>query len=107
MRLKYEEIKNTKFSCFYNYFFIEEWYLYQIIGLVGWGSKRVIRQQGFRILPLTKKLKHIKQWPIINDPEFIIKESCYISKKKGQSVIVVHVGEINYERDSSRKELGV
>jgi len=90
----YEKLKNTKFSCFKNLFFQEEWYISNIIKLVKWGSNRVIRQQGFRVLPITQKLKPIKEWDRITDPNFIINESMYISKPKGQSIIVVHIGEL-------------
>lgn len=89
-----EYMKDTKFSVFQNYYFIEEWYLHNIINLVEWGSNRVIRQQGFRILPITMDLIPIKQWALIRDPYYIIKESIYISKPKGQSIIVIHIGEL-------------
>ena len=89
-----EKLKNTKFSCFRNYFFQEEWYISNIIKLVKWGSNRVIRQQGFRVLPISEELKHIKQWDRITDPKFIINKSMYISQPKGQSIIVVHIGEL-------------
>ena len=93
---RYEKLKlkNSKLSCFHNYWFIEEWYLFNIIGLINWGSNRVIRQQGFRLLPLTEKLKPIKEWDRITDPRFILDKSYYISKPKGQSIIVVHIGDI-------------
>jgi len=60
-QIPHRKMKDTKFSCFNNYFFNEEWYLHQIIGLVKWGSNRVIRQQGFRVLPITQELKLIKK----------------------------------------------
>jgi len=86
-------IQQSNLSIFHNYFFLQEWYLSNIIKLINWGSNRVIRQQGFRVLPITQELKHIKQWDRITDPKFIIDESMYISKPKGQSVVVVHIGE--------------
>jgi len=96
-QIPHRKMKDTKFSCFRNYFFQEEWYLSNIIKLVKWGSNRVIRQQGFRVLPISKELKHIKQWDRITDPKFIINKSMYISQPKGQSIIVVHIGELANE----------
>lgn len=92
-QIPHRKMKDTKFSCFNNYFFHEEWYIHQIINLVGWGSNRVIRQQGFRVLPITQELKPIKSWDRITSPHFAIKESSYISQPKGQSIIVVHIGD--------------
>ena len=94
-QVPYRKMKDTKFSCFRNYSFKEEWYISNIIKLVKWGSNRVIRQQGFRVLPISQELKHIKKWDRITDPNFIINESMYISQPKGQSVIVVHIGELS------------
>jgi len=87
-------MEDSKISVFKNYFFHEEWYISGIINLINWGSNRVIRQQGFRVLPITQELKHIKQWDGITDPKFIINKSMYISKPKGQSIIVVHIGDL-------------
>jgi len=94
MKIPHKEIKDTKFSIFHNYLLIEIWYIWNIIKLVKWGSNRVIRQQGFRLLPITQELKPIKEWERIIDPFFLIKESCYISQPKGQSIIVVHIGKL-------------
>lgn len=96
-QIPHRKMKDTKFSCFLNYFFHEEWYIHQIINLVKWGSNRVIRQQGFRVLPINQELKPIKTWDRITSPHFIINESMYISQPKGQSIIAVHIGELPYE----------
>jgi len=93
-QVPHRKMKDTKFSCFKNFFFQEEWYISNIIKLVNWGSNRVIRQQGFRVLPISQELKPIKQWDRIIDPNFVINKSMYISKPKGQSIIVVHIGEL-------------
>jgi hypothetical protein len=96
-QVPHRKMKDTKFSCFKNLFFQEEWYIKNIIGLVEWGSNRVIRQQGFRVLPITEDLKPIKQWDRITDPNFVINKSMYLSKPKAQSIIVVHIGELPNE----------
>lgn len=88
-------MRNTKYSCFRNYSFNHNPNISEVIKFVEWGSNRVIRQQGFRILPISEDLKHIKQWERIIDPHFIINKSMYISQPKGQSIIVIHIGEIS------------
>lgn len=85
------DFKTTKFSCFRNLKFEASPNISEVVKLVKWGSNRVIRQQGFRVLPITEELKHIKQWERITDPNFIIEESSYVSKMKGQSVVVIHI----------------
>ncbi|RLD65131.1 MAG: hypothetical protein DRI84_07435 [Bacteroidetes bacterium] len=87
------KIKRTDLSIFHNFFFDEPQLFHEMIKLVNWGSNRVIKQQGFRILPISQSLKPIKQWDRITDPYHTIKESSYISQPKGQSIIVIHVGE--------------
>jgi hypothetical protein len=87
-------MQDTEFSVFKNYFFHEEWYISNIIKWVEWGSNRVIRQQGFRVLPITDSLKPIKQWDRIIDPNFVINKSMYLSQPKGQSIIVIHIGDL-------------
>ena len=96
-QVPHRKMKDTKFSCFKNLFFHDTQSISSIINLVKWGSNRVIRQQGFRVLPITQELKPIKQWERITDPKFIIDKSMYISKPKGQSIIVVHIGELSNE----------
>jgi hypothetical protein len=91
--IPYKAMKDSKFSCFKNYFSHDELVISDIIKLIEWGSNRVIRQQGFRVLPITQSLKHIKQWDRITDPYFKINQSMYISQPKGQSIIVIHIGE--------------
>jgi len=90
-QISYDEIKDRMFSCFANYSFNEQPTLSEVIKFLDWGSNRVIKQGGFRVLPLTQELKHIKQWDRITDPYFLIKESSYVSKPKGQSIVVVHI----------------
>lgn len=85
------DFTNTKFSCFYNYVYKRQPLISEVIKRVNWGSNRVIKQQGFRIVPITEDIKRIKQWERIIDPQYVIKKSCYISKPKGQSIIVVHI----------------
>jgi hypothetical protein len=84
-------IVNIKFGIFKNLFYNNPINLSEIIETVNWGSNRVIRQQGFRILPITLDLMPIKNWKLIKDPYFIFEESSYISQPKAQSIIVVHV----------------
>lgn len=85
-------MKDTEFSCFANYHSENNISLSEIIKHINWGSNRVIKQQGFRIASIMKPLQHIKSWDRIIDPSFQIKESCFISKPKGQSIIVIHIG---------------
>ena len=93
-----KDFLNTDFSCFHNFFYPEYTFISDVIKTMNWGSNRVIKQQGFRVLPIKEGLKHIKQWERITDPYFLIKESSYISQPKGQSVVVVHIKEC-YERN--------
>lgn len=91
MIMKAEDIKHSKFSCFHNLFYKTQPNISEVIKRVNWGSNRVIKQQGFRVLPITQEIKRIKQWERITDPRYIIKESSYISTPKGQSIIVIHI----------------
>ena len=52
-----------------------------------------IWEYGFRICPLYSPRKLLKNWDLIKDPNYIIKESTIISPPKGE-LIVVHV--VNY-----------
>ena len=86
------KMKNSKLSCFKNFVcYAHKITLSDIIKAADWGSNRVIKQQGFRILPVVENLKPIKSWKRVNDPHFQIQETSYISQPKGQSIIVIHI----------------
>ena len=89
-----KDFEHFEFSCFHNLWFPDNTFISDIIKVMDWGSNRVIRQQGFRILPLNKGLIHIKKWKRITDPYYMITESSFISQMKGQSVIVVHIKDL-------------
>jgi len=93
-KLTIEELKNKKFSIFHNYYYPESTILSEFIKILGWGSNRVIRQQGFRILSISQELMPVKQWIRTNDPYFLIKESSYVSQPKGQSIVTIHIGQM-------------
>jgi hypothetical protein len=93
-----EKLINTDFSCFTNLLFDEAPFIQEVIKEVGWGSNRIIRQQGFKVQSITIDLQHIRLWSIIRDPRCKIPTSMFISKLKGQSVIVVHVGAISQKQ---------
>lgn len=89
-----EVLENSNFSVFHNYFFPDPIVISTIIKDIKWGSNRVIRQQGFRVLPISESIKPIKQWDRITSPYFIINKSMYLSQPKGQSIIVIHIGDL-------------
>lgn len=82
---------NPDLTIFHNFVTTTEVTIGEIIRELGWGSHRVIRQQGFRILPLNEPLKPIKQWNRVTDPSIVLINDHYIAQPKGQSICVIHV----------------